>query len=80
MLARTGTFVATTPSRLRMDSVRLCVYCRHRSIDLVWRPFCSKRCKLLDLQDWVDGRYNIPGEPGSSLPHDGKTDENSEEE
>jgi endogenous inhibitor of DNA gyrase (YacG/DUF329 family) len=25
-------------------------------------PFCSERCKLLDLEGWVSGRYAIPGE------------------
>jgi hypothetical protein len=28
-----------------------------------WRPFCSERCKLLDLARWVDEGYRIPGEP-----------------
>jgi len=27
-----------------------------------WRPFCSERCKLLDLGDWFAGRYGIPAE------------------
>lgn len=27
-----------------------------------WRPFCSERCKLLDLGDWFAGRYGIPGD------------------
>ncbi|MBN8613358.1 MAG: DNA gyrase inhibitor YacG [Deltaproteobacteria bacterium] len=26
-------------------------------------PFCSKRCKLVDLGAWLDGAYRIPGEP-----------------
>ena len=26
------------------------------------RPFCSERCKLLDLGEWLDGGYVIPGE------------------
>lgn len=25
-----------------------------------WRPFCSERCKLLDLGDWISGRFAIP--------------------
>jgi uncharacterized protein len=29
----------------------------------VYRPFCSERCKLLDLAHWVDGDYRIAGEP-----------------
>jgi endogenous inhibitor of DNA gyrase (YacG/DUF329 family) len=26
-------------------------------------PFCSERCKLVDLGRWATGRYAIPGEP-----------------
>ncbi len=26
-------------------------------------PFCSQRCKLLDLARWLDGAYSVPGEP-----------------
>jgi endogenous inhibitor of DNA gyrase (YacG/DUF329 family) len=26
-------------------------------------PFCSTRCKLVDLGAWLDGSYRIPGEP-----------------
>ena len=24
-----------------------------------WRPFCSERCKLIDLDNWFSGRYRI---------------------
>ena len=48
----------------------LCVNCRRRSVDSTWRPFCSERCKLLDLQNWIDERYRVPGDTGSSLPDD----------
>ena len=41
----------------------VCVYCRRRAVDPVWRPFCSERCKLLDLAAWADGSYRIPGPP-----------------
>jgi endogenous inhibitor of DNA gyrase (YacG/DUF329 family) len=27
-----------------------------------WRPFCSERCKLIDLAAWLGGDYAIPGE------------------
>lgn len=27
-----------------------------------WRPFCSERCKLMDLGDWLDERYRVPAE------------------
>ncbi len=26
-----------------------------------WRPFCSERCKLIDLGDWAAERHVIPG-------------------
>jgi len=41
----------------------LCVYCRRHPVEAAFRPFCSKRCKLLDLTHWVDGDYRIAGEP-----------------
>ena len=25
-------------------------------------PFCSERCKLVDLEAWLKGRYIVPGE------------------
>lgn len=28
------------------------------------RPFCSERCRLIDLGAWAEGRHHIPGEPG----------------
>jgi len=27
-----------------------------------WRPFCSERCKLIDLGNWANGEYRIPEE------------------
>jgi endogenous inhibitor of DNA gyrase (YacG/DUF329 family) len=26
-----------------------------------WRPFCSERCKMIDLGDWLDETHRIPG-------------------
>ncbi|MCC6622347.1 MAG: DNA gyrase inhibitor YacG [Deltaproteobacteria bacterium] len=28
---------------------------------LRWRPFCSKRCKLVDLSKWLGEEYRVPG-------------------
>ena len=33
--------------------------------DNPWRPFCSERCKLIDLGDWASERHAIPGDPDS---------------
>lgn len=30
-------------------------------------PFCSQRCKLVDLGGWLEGRYVIPG-PSLAMP------------
>jgi uncharacterized protein len=27
-----------------------------------WRPFCSERCKLIDLGAWANGQRSIPGD------------------
>lgn len=31
--------------------------------DSEFRPFCSKRCKLIDFGDWATEKHSIPGEP-----------------
>jgi endogenous inhibitor of DNA gyrase (YacG/DUF329 family) len=39
-----------------------------------FRPFCSERCRLIDLGAWFTERRGIPGE--NSLPDpDGRLDE-----
>ena len=25
-----------------------------------WRPFCSERCKMVDLGAWATGTYRVP--------------------
>ncbi len=29
-----------------------------------WKPFCSERCKLIDLGQWATEKYRVPGAPG----------------
>ena len=36
-----------------------------------WRPFCSERCKLIDLGQWATEKYRVPlakTEPDEALP------------
>lgn len=52
-----------------------CPTCRR---EVAWegnrfRPFCSDRCRLLDLAAWADERYRVPGEPLPAEP-DGEAD------
>jgi hypothetical protein len=51
-----------------------CPYCRKLTSweDNPFRPFCSERCRMIDLGAWTGGEYRIPGdkkaddeEPGS---------------
>jgi endogenous inhibitor of DNA gyrase (YacG/DUF329 family) len=38
------------------------VTARSRAESREW-PFCSPRCKLIDLGRWLSGEYRIPGRP-----------------
>ncbi len=31
-------------------------------------PFCSSRCRLIDLGNWLGGKYAIAGEPAEGDP------------
>ncbi|NLW84574.1 MAG: DNA gyrase inhibitor YacG [Phycisphaerae bacterium] len=38
-------------------------------------PFCSERCRLLDLGAWLDERYSVPAEPDNDSIDDDLSDE-----
>jgi len=44
------------------------VKCPHCHSEVLWstenpyRPFCSKRCKLIDFGDWASESHKIPSE------------------
>ncbi|MCI0479990.1 MAG: DNA gyrase inhibitor YacG [Candidatus Dadabacteria bacterium] len=42
-----------------------------------WRPFCSERCKMVDLGAWVTESYRIPGgsEEDTADDEDARDDE-----
>lgn len=33
-----------------------------------WRPFCSERCRLIDLGEWLDEARRIPADEAGSPP------------
>jgi endogenous inhibitor of DNA gyrase (YacG/DUF329 family) len=35
-----------------------------------WRPFCSERCRLIDLGEWLTEEKRIAGEPLGEPPAD----------
>ncbi len=47
---------------------RPCPVCGKRPADAAFRPFCSARCRQVDLGRWLAGDYAIPGdaEPGAA--------------
>lgn len=38
------------------------------SKDNLFRPFCSERCKIIDLGDWATEKYSIPIEKSEISP------------
>lgn len=42
-----------------------------------WRPFCSERCKLIDLGQWASESYRIP-ETNQEPEHETQPDEKPE--
>jgi endogenous inhibitor of DNA gyrase (YacG/DUF329 family) len=37
-------------------------------------PFCSPRCKMIDLGRWLDGTYQMPAEEPGGDSHPGEPD------
>jgi endogenous inhibitor of DNA gyrase (YacG/DUF329 family) len=38
------------------------------------RPFCSERCRLLDLGNWAAGKYSLPAEESETQENDEQQD------
>jgi endogenous inhibitor of DNA gyrase (YacG/DUF329 family) len=40
-----------------------------------WRPFCSERCKTIDLGNWAGERYRVPTQekPSDNLENNDQT-------
>jgi endogenous inhibitor of DNA gyrase (YacG/DUF329 family) len=43
--------------------------------DNAFRPFCSERCRVLDLAAWATDRYRIAGDPVTDEATPGSDDE-----
>jgi len=51
-----------TSIKKRMIACPTCKQLTEYSTDNAYRPFCSKRCKLIDLGLWASEQYAIPAE------------------
>jgi uncharacterized protein len=40
---------------------RSCAICG-KPVQARFRPFCSARCRMIDLGRWIDGGYRVPSE------------------
>ena len=49
---------------MMVNRIKLCPLCKKPvpEKDNPYRPFCSERCKLLDLGEWASDKYRIAGE------------------
>lgn len=60
-----------------------CAQCKKHPVDASYRPFCSKRCADVDLGQWLNDGYAIPGAPldqTEEAAHERPTDKMSEED
>ena len=56
-----------TEERRKRQRRRQCPHCNR---EVTWPetatyPFCSERCRLIDLGVWAAGDYRVPGEPAT---------------
>ena len=52
-------------SKIKFKRTVKCPECAQKadwSEENIFKPFCSKRCQLLDLGSWVNEKHVIPGE------------------
>ena len=65
MVSQIGTLWSRTDKGLQfLVLIMKCPICRQ---NVNWegnpnRPFCSERCRLIDLGNWATGQYSLPAE------------------
>ncbi len=58
----------TTPRPVRQVSCPICHQPAEYSPANPYRPFCSRRCKLIDLGQWANEQYTIQGSEQPATP------------
>ena len=66
MVERYDKAPVTAATEEEKPKVGHCPLCK-KSTTFAFRPFCSKKCKMVDLYKWVSGHYVIPGDPEDML-------------
>ncbi|HEU4826773.1 MAG TPA: DNA gyrase inhibitor YacG [Dongiaceae bacterium] len=67
-----------TDSKAARNAGAGCPICG-KPVDPKARPFCSERCRQVDLNRWLSGGYSIPGSERPAGPEDGKNQSESED-
>ncbi len=69
------TDLAARRAQQRRGKARGCPICRKPMVE-AFRPFCSDRCRKIDLDRWRSEAYRVPTEetpdPAASMPKDGE--------
>jgi endogenous inhibitor of DNA gyrase (YacG/DUF329 family) len=47
------------------DGTRPCPICGKPAVEPRHRPFCSARCRQIDLQRWLGEVYRVPAAPAA---------------
>jgi uncharacterized protein len=74
-----GTFKCIIPERITSQMLaphtltKPCPLCG-KPAEHLFRPFCSKRCKDVDLGRWFTERYVVPGEESAADENDAEQD------
>jgi uncharacterized protein len=50
-----------------------------KSVDLAFKPFCSKRCADIDLNRWLSGVYAVPVKEAEDEDGERPTDDDADE-
>ena len=58
-----------------MPGQPLCVQCRQRPVDTQWRPFCSRRCKMVDLGRWLSEEFRVADRPAGDGESEARTED-----
>lgn len=53
----------TSPNKPPVVSCPICGSAVKWLAENRWKPFCSERCKLIDLGQWATEKYRVPVEP-----------------
>ena len=53
---------AKPPAESKPGSAKPCVVCGKPAVE-AFKPFCSSRCRDVDLNRWLSGSYVVPGRP-----------------